>query len=430
MGIRGTAASTDLGGAARELTIVRDILLIFLHFPFTEKQPLNSAKFLAKTNAQPRHQGHLSTQPRNPTNRRRRSVPTYVSNQPRPSDRDSTARVASSPLEGSCRRHPFNPALLLPQRRTDRPRRRKRTRDRTKEASIDRRDGMSSPAEDECLALTDGSREVVYESGCGIDAPLSRKKLLLVYFRYYKSLPPISKAYGTLCFFTTVLVKLQILNPQFLALYYPFVFKKFEIWRLFTTFFFLGPFSINFGIRLLMIARYGVQLEKGVFENRTADFLWMMIFGGISLLVVSAIPLFESYFLGIPMVSMLLYVWSREYPNSQINMYGLVQLRSFYLPWAMLALDVIFGSPLLPGLLGIMVGHLYYFLSVLHPLATGKNYLKTPKWVYPFTQFWPNNSQHSIVARFRIGVQANTPVRPPANTGTGAFRGRSYRLNQ
>lgn len=50
----------------------------------------------------------------------------------------------------------------------------------------------------------------------------------------------------------------------------------------------------------------------------------------------------------------------------------------------MLALDVIFGSPLVPDLLGIIAGHLYYFLTVLHPLATGKNLLKTPKWVYPY----------------------------------------------
>nr|AAY41612.1 derlin1-1 [Zea mays] len=191
---------------------------------------------------------------------------------------------------------------------------------------------------------------------------------------YYKSLPPISKAYGTLCFFTTVLVQLQILHPLFLYLDYPLVFKKFEIWRLLTSFFFLAPFSMKFGIRLLMIARYGVMLEKGAFDKRTADFLWMMIFGA-----------------------------------------------SFYLPWAMLLLDVIFGSSLMPGLLGIMVGHLYYFFAVLHPLATGKSYLKTPKWV-----------RHKIVARFRIGMQANSPVRPPANgnSGSGVFRGRSYRLNQ
>nr|ACN36912.1 unknown [Zea mays] len=43
--------------------------------------------------------------------------------------------------------------------------------------------------------------------------------------------------------------------------------------------------------------------------------------------VLSIIPLFNSFFLGIPMVSMLLYVWSRENPNAQINIYGLVQLR-------------------------------------------------------------------------------------------------------
>jgi hypothetical protein len=50
----------------------------------------------------------------------------------------------------------------------------------------------------------------------------------------------------------------------------------------------------------------------------------------------------------------------------------------------MLGLDVRIGSEIHPGLLGILVGHTYYFLSVLHPLATGKNYLKTPMWVYPF----------------------------------------------
>lgn len=37
--------------------------------------------------------------------------------------------------------------------------------------------------------------------------------------------------------------------------------------------------------------RYGVQLEKGVFDRRTADFLWMMIFGAFSLLVSEIIYL-------------------------------------------------------------------------------------------------------------------------------------------
>ncbi|KAK4841261.1 hypothetical protein QYF36_001787 [Acer negundo] len=237
---------------------------------------------------------------------------------------------------------------------------------------------------------------------------------------FYKSLPPISKAYGTLCLAVTVAVQLGILDPGLIALEFGQVFFRFQVWRLITNFFFLGKFSINFGIRLLMIARYGVNLEKGPFGRRTADFLWMMIFGGLSLLPLSAIPIFESYFLGISLVFMLLYVWSREFPNAQINIYGLVALKAFYLPWAMLALDVLFGSSPVPDFLGIVAGHLYYFLTVLHPLATGKNLLKTPKLI------------HKLVARWGIGAPARnytqSSAQPERTTGV-AFRGRSYRLD-
>ncbi|XP_017982582.1 PREDICTED: derlin-1 [Theobroma cacao] len=118
-----------------------------------------------------------------------------------------------------------------------------------------------------------------------------------------------------------------------------------------------------------MIARYGVQLEKGPFERWTADFLWMMIVGALSLL-------------------------------------------AFYLPWAMLALDVLFGSPLKPDLMGIIAGHIYYFLTVLQPLAGGRNILATPTWV------------HKLVEGGRLGDPTNAHVQQDRATGV-AFRGRS-----
>ncbi|MBA0774137.1 hypothetical protein Gotri_009366 [Gossypium trilobum] len=163
-------------------------------------------------------------------------------------------------------------------------------------------------------------------------------------------------------------------------------------------------------------ARYGVQLEQGPFQRRTADFLWMMIFGAISLLALSIVPILRGAFLGISLVFMLLYIWSREFPNAQVNIYGLVALKAFYLPWAMLALDVIFGSPLVPDLMGIIAGHLYYFLTVLHPLAGGRNIISTPRLV------------HKLVARARLEYPTNARVPQERTTGV-AFTGRSYRLN-
>nr|BAA01631.1 unnamed protein product [Oryza sativa Japonica Group]prf//1908434B chilling tolerance-related protein:ISOTYPE=pBC442 [Oryza sativa] len=52
--------------------------------------------------------------------------------------------------------------------------------------------------------------------------------------------------------------------------------------------------------------RYGVQLEKGAFEKRTADFLWMndIWWPYHCLGIVSSLPFLDIYFLGsIPMVS-------------------------------------------------------------------------------------------------------------------------------
>ncbi|MCI01324.1 derlin-1-like, partial [Trifolium medium] len=117
---------------------------------------------------------------------------------------------------------------------------------------------------------------------------------------------------------------------------------------------------------------------------RTADYLWMLIFGALSILVMAAVPSLWSPFNGISLISMIVYVWSREFPNEIINIYDLVYLKSFYLPWATLALDLIFGNLLMADILGMVAGHLYYFLAVLHPLAGGNFNFHTPLLVYPF----------------------------------------------
>ncbi|OMO98210.1 hypothetical protein COLO4_14061 [Corchorus olitorius] len=187
------------------------------------------------------------------------------------------------------------------------------------------------------------------------------------------------------------------------------------VWRLITNFFFLGPFSPFFAIRLIMIARYGVLLERGPFDKRTADFVWMLIFGALSLLVMSAVPFLWTPFMAGSLVFMIVYVWSREFPNAKISIYGLVTLKGFYLPWALLALDLIFGGRLMPDIIGMVAGHLYYFLTVLHPLAGGKYVFKTPLWV------------HKLVAYWGEGIQVNSPVQRDPSAGT-AFKGRGYRL--
>ncbi|CAN1243076.1 DER1 [Linum perenne] len=238
---------------------------------------------------------------------------------------------------------------------------------------------------------------------------------------YYRSLPPVSKTYGVVCLMTSAAFYLGLYNPFTIALFYGDVFKRFQIWRLLTNFFFLGPFSFPFAFRLIIIARYGVSLERGPFDKRTADFVWMFFFGAISLLLMAVVPALWSPFMGISLVFMIVYIWSREFPNDTINIYGLVSLKGFYLPWAMLGLDLIFGDPLKPDILGIVAGHLYYYLTVLYPLSGGKYYyiFKTPRFVsYRLGQQTTSDSSSGSAAS-QQQQQGNSQ---------GAFRGRGYRL--
>ncbi|MQM11423.1 hypothetical protein Taro_044334 [Colocasia esculenta] len=258
--------------------------------------------------------------------------------------------------------------------------------------------------------------------------------------RYYRSLPPVCKAYGVICLITTSALHLNLYSVDNILLLYEHILRRGQVWRLVTSFFFLGFFSPYFALRLIMLnrggnaymqlmhrslccnrARYGVLLEKGAFKNRTADFLWMLIFGALSLLVFNLIPPLKFPYLGPSLVFMILYVWSREVPDARVSILGLVTLKAIYLPWAMLALNVIFGHSLKPDILGILTGHVYYFLEVLHPLAGGKHILKTPIWVYPFDHY------HKVAAYWGEGFQANSPVQANEHAGV-AFRGRSYRL--
>lgn len=234
---------------------------------------------------------------------------------------------------------------------------------------------------------------------------------------YYKSIPPVAKTYAVVCLLTTGAYQLELYNPRSIALFYSDIFKRFQVWRLITPFFFLGPFSLKFALRLLTILLYGVQLERGPFDKRTADLAWMYIFGAMALLVMAVIPYLWFPFTGPSLVFVLAYVWGREFPNARVNIHNLFEMKGFYMPWYMLLVELLLGNPIKQGLVGIAAGHLYYFLSVFYPISSGRNILKTPKWVHKLVAFWGE------------GYQINSPFRNEQHSSESVFRGRSYRLN-
>ena len=198
---------------------------------------------------------------------------------------------------------------------------------------------------------------------------------------WYASLPPLTRLYGTACVCTTIGASFGLLNMKYFFLSWPMIVHKFQVWRLLTPFLFLGKLGLPFLFKVYFLITYGCQLEKGAFENRAADYLWMYMVCFAFLLLFSLQPFIQMYFFGSPFVFSLLYVWSRLYPEQQVSIYGVVPLKAFWLPWAFMVLTTLMGGNPLEEFVGILTGHFYYFMTDLYPRAGGPDILKTPKWV-------------------------------------------------
>ncbi|GFH19718.1 derlin, partial [Haematococcus lacustris] len=191
------------------------------------------------------------------------------------------------------------------------------------------------------------------------------------FLNWYQSVPPITRYMATAMLVTTVAVNLGVIPPMWLALMWPNILKKFEVWRLVTHFLVLGKLSLNFVVHMLWVLQYSAPLEQQTYQFEPADYVWMLIIVG-GLCTAVAAPL-EYLFNGIPLIMAIIYVWSKNFPESQVQ--------SFYLPFAFAAISLLLGQSPVPAIIGIVAGHIYYFLKDVYPLQSGRDLIKTPSFL-------------------------------------------------
>ncbi|XP_070572557.1 derlin-2-like [Ptychodera flava] len=193
----------------------------------------------------------------------------------------------------------------------------------------------------------------------------------------YMQTPPITRAYTTACVLTTLAVQLDIITPFQLYFNPDLIFSKYQLWRLVTNFLFFGTIGFNFLFNMIFTYRYCRMLEEGSFRGRTADFFFMFLFGGT---IMTLIAFFVNLvFLGQAFTLMLVYIWSRRNPYVRLNFFGLMNFQAPYLPWVLLAFSLLLGNSIIVDVIGIAVGHVYYFLEDVFPQQPGGfKLLKTP----------------------------------------------------
>lgn len=123
-----------------------------------------------------------------------------------------------------------------------------------------------------------------------------------------------------------------------------------------------------------------------------------------------------------PMVMSVIYVYCMINQDQIVSFWFGTRFKARYLPWALFGMNFLLGGGGMSELVGIIVGHLYYFVMMKYPAEQGVTLLQTPQLLY---KYFPNNQPASYVAPERLFRQnAGQASAPTAPSGYNWGRGR------
>ena len=142
-------------------------------------------------------------------------------------------------------------------------------------------------------------------------------------------------------------------------------FTHYELWRLFTSFFYYGKYSFGTFLHTLVLFSSSKNLEM----TGSAQYLYFII---LMYIPSAAFGLFFKFaFISDTFFLALTYVVSRRNRESKIAIMGLpIQISASYIPFIFLAFGFDYAR-----LLGICLGHIYYFFEDVYPkLPNSRNF--------------------------------------------------------
>jgi hypothetical protein len=137
---------------------------------------------------------------------------------------------------------------------------------------------------------------------------------------------------------------------------------------LITTFLFAGKFGPGFLFAIIM-CYFACQRIENYFKNKGAEFLTMIMFLAVFIMIFSAIY-GNSMVLHGSFIFALTYVICKLEPDSMVSIWGF-PVQSAMLPWVLLALNVVQGADPIPDLIGIAAGHSYIYVRTVLPTSHG-----------------------------------------------------------
>ncbi|KAF6099095.1 derlin 1 [Phyllostomus discolor] len=181
---------------------------------------------------------------------------------------------------------------------------------------------------------------------------------------WFRSIPAITRYWFAATVAVPLVGKLGLISPAYFVLWPEAFLYRFQIWRPVTAAFFfpVGPGTgFLYLVNLYFLYQYSTRLETGAFDGRPADYLFMLLFNWICI-VITGLAM-DMQLLMIPLIMSVLYVWAQLNRDMIVSFWFGTRFKACYLPWVILGFNYIIGGS--------------------YPMDLGgRNFLSTPQFLY------------------------------------------------
>ncbi|KAH6887864.1 Der1-like family-domain-containing protein [Coprinopsis sp. MPI-PUGE-AT-0042] len=201
-----------------------------------------------------------------------------------------------------------------------------------------------------------------------------------------KKVPPVTRFMTLSLLGVTVPVIMNIVPYHRLMYATPLVFKQFQLWRLYTSFF-LGSPGVHLIFQLAALYHNSKNLETGAFASRSSDYAWQVTLAAGAILLTTR-PINSSTFRH-AVIACLTYVGSKLAPaGAKISLNGLVAIPMVYWPYAMVVMDLLTlgRHAAAEAVAGLIVGQCWWWTMMgggeLGNPGRFSRYGQAPSWLF------------------------------------------------
>jgi Derlin-2/3 len=100
-------------------------------------------------------------------------------------------------------------------------------------------------------------------------------------------------------------------------------------------------------------------------------------------LTVVSLIFFPLPVLSFSLIFAMFYYWTKIELETPLTFYGFT-IKAYHLPFAILLILLLLGNSIAKELMGLICGHIFYYVKEVVPDLYGVRYLETPIWFKKF----------------------------------------------